>query len=98
MANLLDWHRREDKSTWWRFFDLMQKSDEELVDEAEPIGKLELVSQWELPKPARSDIYRYRFPAQDYKIDVGSKLNDPALTPPASGRARARSTPSTARN
>ncbi len=41
VSHLLEWHRREDKSTFWRFFDLMSKSDEELIDEAEPIAGLE---------------------------------------------------------
>ncbi|HUR16509.1 MAG TPA: DEAD/DEAH box helicase, partial [Candidatus Limnocylindrales bacterium] len=79
VAHLLDWHRREDKSTYWRFFDLMSKSDEELIEEGEPIGGLELTDEWELPKPSKSKIYRYTFPAQDFKIDVGHSLNDPRL-------------------
>ena len=33
----------------------------------------------ELPPPARSKIYQYSFPAQDFKIDVGDSLNDPRL-------------------
>ena len=39
LANLLDWHRREDKSTWWRFYELMGKCDDELLDEPEAIGE-----------------------------------------------------------
>ena len=42
LAQLLAWHRREDKSAWWRFFELMGKTDDELIDEREPIGGLEL--------------------------------------------------------
>jgi uncharacterized protein len=79
VAHLLEWHRREDKSTYWRFFDLMSKSDDELIEEAEPIGGLVFEKSWELEKPFRSDIYRYRFPSQEYKIDVGKSLNDPQL-------------------
>jgi predicted RecB family nuclease len=79
VAHLLDWHRREDKSTYWRFFDLMSKSDEELVEEGEPIGGLQLIDQWELPKPSKSNVYRYSFPTQDFKIDFGDSLNDPQL-------------------
>ena len=40
LAQLLAWHRREDKSAWWRFFELMGMTDEELIDEREPIGGL----------------------------------------------------------
>ena len=43
MRHLLDWHRRENKSLWWRFYELMGMSEDELVDGAEPIGQLEFV-------------------------------------------------------
>jgi predicted RecB family nuclease len=79
VAHLLDWHRREDKSTWWRFFDLLARSDEELVEESEPIGGLRFVAMTELGGRSRSNLYRYSFPAQEYKIEAGDSLNDPAL-------------------
>ena len=79
VANLLEWHRREDKSTWWRYYDLMSKSDEELIDEPEPIGGLQFLEMFELGGRARSNIHRYRFPRQEHKIEVGNSLNDPRL-------------------
>ena len=45
VRHLLDWHRRENKSTWWRFYELMGMSEDELIDEAEPIGQLEFVER-----------------------------------------------------
>ena len=33
LAQLLGWHRREDKSTWWEFHRLMDLTPEQLVDE-----------------------------------------------------------------
>src|SRR5437667_10475228 len=48
LAQLLGWHRREDKSMWWSFFHWMQEmTPEELVDEPEPIGRLEPVDRIE---------------------------------------------------
>jgi hypothetical protein len=45
LAQLLSWHRREEKSFWWRFFHLMNDlTDEERVAEREPIGGLSLSS------------------------------------------------------
>ena len=41
LAQLLGWHRREDKSAWWRYFDLLRMTDEELIEEREPLGGLE---------------------------------------------------------
>src|SRR5688572_11763560 len=35
MRHLLDWHRRENKASWWRFYELMSLSEGELVNEAE---------------------------------------------------------------
>jgi uncharacterized protein len=86
MRHLIDWHRREDKSTWWRYFELMGMSEDELVEESEPLGQLEFVEKW--PKlgkngrPTGSQIYRYRFPAQEHKIKLGGTLYDPELPNP----------------
>ena len=77
LAQLLSWHRREEKSSWWRYFYLMEDlTDEERVAEREPIGRMELVER--VGESARSVVYRYRFPAQEYSIDVGTPVCDPA--------------------
>ena len=59
LAQLLAWHRREDKSAWWRFYELMGKTDEELIAEREPIGGLQLVDSWQVK---RSIQYRVHVP------------------------------------
>jgi uncharacterized protein len=77
LAQLLSWHRREDKAFWWRFFHLMNDlTDEERIAEREPIGELELVEC--LGPVARSTVYRYRFPEQEHAIEVGTEVCDPA--------------------
>ena len=43
LAQLLGWHRREDKATWWEFYRLMDLTPEQLIDEDDPIGLLEPV-------------------------------------------------------
>ena len=77
LAQLLSWHRREEKAFWWRHFYLMEDlTDEDRVGEREPIGGLELV---ECLGPAdRSTVYRYRFPEQEHEIKVGTDVRDPA--------------------
>ena len=79
MRHLLDWHRRENKASWWRFFELMGLSEDDLVDEAEPIGQLEFVGMVEGGGTKQSDDYRYRFPPQEHKIEVGSEVHDPEI-------------------
>ena len=76
LAQLLEWHRREDKSTWWRFFDLMEMTDEELVDQREPIGLLTYEGVREETKG--SLIHRYSFPPQDTEIKAGTDVFDRA--------------------
>ena len=41
LAQLLNWHRREAKSTWWRYFYLKNElTDEERRDEPDALGGL----------------------------------------------------------
>ena len=81
LAQLLAWHRREDKSAWWRYFDLMKQTDEDLVEAREPIGGLELIGD---PWPEdRSRVYRFRFPPQEHRIDTESEVYDPVTGAPA---------------
>ncbi|MES1239958.1 MAG: TM0106 family RecB-like putative nuclease, partial [Chloroflexota bacterium] len=69
LAQLLDWHRREDKAFWWRFFELCGMTDEALVDEREALGKIELDAN--LGPDKDSILERYRFPIQDHGMKVG---------------------------
>ncbi len=81
LAHLLDWHRREDKATYWRFFDLMSRSDEELLEEREPIAGLKYVGTDGLTKQ-KLVRHLYTFPVQE--LDINGSLHDPRLTFPAS--------------
>jgi len=78
LAQLLDWHRREDKAFWWRFFYLKDElTDEDRVDESDALGRLRFVGSWPDPRPnARSTIYSFRFPPQDHKFEVGDTPRD----------------------
>jgi len=75
LAQLLAWHRREDKSAYWRYFDLMKKTEEDLLEEREPLAGLELVAD---PWPEKqSMVYRFHYPPQDHRIDIDSDVFDP---------------------
>jgi uncharacterized protein len=74
LAQLLGWHRREEKAAWWQFFRLMDLTAEELVDEDGAIGLLEPVD--ELAVTSRgSRTWRYRYP--DQEVDVKGDVYDP---------------------
>jgi predicted RecB family nuclease len=84
LAQLLSWHRRESKATYWEFFRRMGLTPAELVEEDLALGQLELVSLGEPFRPTpRSQLRRraiYRFPPQEHRdIHVRSELFDPRL-------------------
>ena len=76
LAQLLGWHRREDKSMWWDFHRLMDLTPEQLVDENAPIGMLEPVGPVGELKNGRQ-VWRYTFPPQDFDLGRGD-VSDPA--------------------
>jgi uncharacterized protein len=75
LAQLLDWHRRDEKPAWWAWHDLRQRSIEDLVGATEGIGGLEFVEDIEWR--AKSIVRRYRFEPQDHKFRPGDGVVDP---------------------
>ncbi len=74
LAQMLTWHRREDKSAWWRYFALMAMTDDELIEEREPLAGLELLRS----EPVKKSIaYTFSFPAQDHRIGEDTTIDDP---------------------
>lgn len=77
LAQLLGWHRREDKSKWWRYFFLKNElTDEERTRERDALGQL--TPTGETRDARRSRVYRFRFPPQEHRIQVGDHPHDPA--------------------
>ena len=75
-AQLLDYHDRERKPIWWAFFDRIEMTPSELVEDAESIGRTEFVSG---PEPVKkSQAYVLSYPAQEHKIRHGQGVIDPA--------------------
>ncbi len=75
LAYVLDFHRREDKSTWWEFFHRCGFSEEEFVADRATLGGLSHVR--EVDQVKRSVVHRYRFPAQPHEIGVGDSPKNP---------------------
>ncbi len=71
VGQLLEFHRREAKPQYWAMFSRQDMSDDELVEDAESIGKL-------VPDPThppyadkKSKVFTYTFPPQDFKMRAG---------------------------
>jgi predicted RecB family nuclease len=75
LANLLDWNRREAKSTFWEYYRLRELSNSELQEDKNALGGLEYVEV--VDKVKKSLVHRYRFPPQSHSIDRARDVRDP---------------------
>jgi predicted RecB family nuclease len=81
-GELLEYHRREARPAWWAYFDRLGKTPEELVDDSEAIGCLN-VDPRKLPEPLKQSlVHTLIFPPQDHKLGPGV-VHDPATGKPA---------------
>lgn len=75
LAQMLEWHRREDKAVWWELFRLADLSVDELLDEKAGLAGLEFIET--AGGTAQCPIHRYRFPLQEADIRPGKELRLP---------------------
>jgi len=71
LANLIQYHRREQKPSWWRFYDRCENRDELIYADNEAIGGLTLREDGAPFKQNSGDrnlVYTYEFPDQQYKL------------------------------
>jgi uncharacterized protein len=76
LANLLDWHRREMKATWWEYFRLDDLSADDLRDEKRGLADLQLVGT--VGGTAKCPIHRYQFSEQDFDVRNDDELRSVA--------------------
>ncbi len=72
LANMMEWHRREDKAPWWEYFRLRELNDEQLLEERNAVAGLKFLER--IGGTAKCPIDRYSFPSQDTQIHAGGKL------------------------
>lgn len=82
LAQLLEWHRREDKVHWWEYFRLNDMTDEELLDERAGVAGLEFVSRVGTTKRGVV-IDRYAFPPQDTDLEDDDDAFEPGSEKPS---------------
>jgi predicted RecB family nuclease len=71
VAELLWFHQRSQKPGWWALFERQAWSEEELVDDAESLGALQIDTTTPPVQVKRSMDTAYVFPPQDTKLKVG---------------------------
>jgi predicted RecB family nuclease len=72
LANLLDWHRREEKADWWEYFRLRDLSDEDLLEERSAISGLRFVATLQVVRKIPTD--RYSFEKQEMDVKEGNTV------------------------
>ncbi len=75
LADLLDWHRRENKPAWWRYFYVRTLSAAELIDEPDSLGGLTWGAQ--VQKVKQSVVLRFSFPPQEHRFSPLDSAFDP---------------------
>ncbi len=75
LADLLEWHRRENKPAWWRYFYVRNLSSADLVAEPDALG---LLSGGEVVGSVKRSVLRqFSFPPQEHKFGPLSQAEDP---------------------
>lgn len=73
LVDLLEFHRREAKPTWWAMFARQDMDAEELLDDAECIADLQPHPTMRPWKDKKSVVHPFVFPPQDFKMKIGDK-------------------------
>ncbi|HEY3496724.1 MAG TPA: TM0106 family RecB-like putative nuclease, partial [Polyangiaceae bacterium] len=76
LADLLDWHWREEKSAWWEYFRAQELAPDDYLGDRAALGGLEYAG--EVGTIKQSIVHRYRFPDQDHAIRRKPTPVDPA--------------------
>ena len=72
LAQLLDWHRRENKASWWEDYRLADLDDEDLMDERAGLAGLRFVKRISTERGIPVD--RYAFERQETEARAGKDL------------------------
>ena len=73
LAQLLDWHRRENKASCWEYYRLADMDDESLLDERAALARLNFVRR--TPQGRFLPVDTYSFVKQDTDIRAGDKVS-----------------------
>ena len=82
-SQLLEFHRREAKPGWWRQFQCVDLTDEELIDDGECIGGLRRDPSTPPFREKKSLVHTFVFPPQDFKMRKGGRPRRAGTREPA---------------
>ena len=71
LAHMMEFHRREDKASWWEYFRLLGLEEDALIDERRAVAGLVYDRTLEAK---RAPVQRYSFPSQDVDVRTGDDV------------------------
>lgn len=77
VANVVDWHWRESKQTWWEHFRARELAPAERLEDRSVLADLRFVGV--VGKEKKSTICRYEFPEQEHGLKSNAEPFDPDL-------------------
>jgi uncharacterized protein len=80
MAQLLEWHRREEKAGWWEYFRLLDLPLEDYEDERSALAGLTFAES--VGGTPRKPVHRYVFPPQEHDVRRGDEACVPITGKP----------------
>lgn len=80
LGQALWFHRREQKSEWWSYFQWLDMTDQELLDDPDALSGLSYLG--EVRQLKQSVVHAYGYPQQEHKILPGSRPLDPRTQRP----------------
>ena len=72
LAQLLEFHWREEKAVWWEHFRLIELNDEELREDRAAIADLEFSDH--VGGTPKKPVHRYQFSVQESDVRIGDEL------------------------
>jgi predicted RecB family nuclease len=73
LVDLLEFHRREAKPSWWAMFARQEMNGDSLLDDAECLADLQPHPTLHTWADKKSVVHPFTFPPQDFKMKVGDK-------------------------
>ena len=73
LAHMMEFHRREDKASWWEYFRVLALDEAEYLEDRRAISGLQFIGEL---KPGRAPLQRYRFPSQELDARGRDELRD----------------------
>ncbi|MEY2936088.1 MAG: hypothetical protein RL033_6837, partial [Pseudomonadota bacterium] len=74
LADLVGWHWREQKSSWWEYYRAKELAQSERLEDRQVLDGLTF--EGVVGKVARSQVFRYRFPEQEHALRSRGEVED----------------------